>query len=84
VALEIPDADEDFDHPALPESQPLRGTSFTGLLPLLIKGAAGSPPRPAALVFGVMDGDDLMAINMGEAITVERSQKKPSWTPMVS
>jgi len=29
-----------------------------------------------------MDGDDLMAINMGEAITVERSQKKPSWTPM--
>ena len=41
MALEIPDADEDFDHPALPESQPLRGTSFTGLLPLLIKGAAG-------------------------------------------
>jgi len=50
VALEIPDSDEDFDHPALPESQPLRGTSFTGLLPLLIKGAAGSPGRPVALV----------------------------------
>ena len=51
------------------------------MLPLLIKGAAGSPPRPAALVFGVMDGDDLMAINMGEAITVERSQKNRHGRP---